>query len=186
MKTFINILNNVLAAAVGSVLVACSPVEVISTNQHADVDYAAYKTFNFLDVSFKNDSLASPERPEIQLLKQAIAREMGALGYRQDPDPDLWINIGIMVEQKVQTRETDIREAPLYIGQRRYSWKSEEVVLDRYEQGTVAVDIIDANRFERIWEGVATGTLSDNLQKMENRIDEAMERLFDRYPLQAH
>lgn len=166
---------------------ACSPpVEVVSTHKRADVDYASYKTFNFLDISFKNDSLADTNREEITLLKQAIAREMEALGYRQASDPDLWVNIGILVEEKTQTRETDIREAPLYIGQRRYRWQSEEVVVNRYQQGTVAVDIVDAARFERIWEGVATGALSENIQKLESRINTAISKLFEQYPLPAN
>ncbi len=166
------------------VLGACSsaPVEVVSALQLPDVDYNSYQTFNFLDVTLKNDSMADTNSEEIQLLKNAIAREMEQLGYNKEPDPDLWVNIGVMVEQKVQTRQTDIREAPIYIGQRRYHWEAEERIVRRYEQGTVSIDLIDAERRERIWEGVATGILTDNPRKLENRINAAMEQLFDRYP----
>ncbi|AHM59965.1 hypothetical protein D770_08510 [Flammeovirgaceae bacterium 311] len=166
------------------ILGACTsaPVEVVSALQQPGVDYTAYKTFNFLDVTLKNETMADANSQEIGLLKNAIAREMEALGYNMAPDPDLWVNIGIVVEQKVQTRQTDIREAPIYIGQRRYRWEAEERVVRRYEQGTVSIDIIDAERRERIWEGVATGIITDNQRRLEKRINEAMEQLFDRYP----
>ncbi len=165
-------------------LSACSsaPVEVVSALQLPDVDYTSYQTFNFLDVTLKNDSMADANSEAIQLLKNAITREMEQLGYSMAPDPDLWVNIGIVVEEKVQTRQTDIREAPVYIGQRRYHWEAEERIVRRYEQGTVSIDLIDAERRERVWEGVATGTLTDNPRRLENRINEAMEKLFNRYP----
>ena len=163
-------------------LFACSPVRVVSSEAKEDVDFASYSTFNFMDISLKNDSLDVASIPEIDQLKEAIASQMEALGYTQSESPDLWVNIGLIVEEKVQTRETNIRDAPIYIGQRRYHWESEEVVVGEYEQGTVTVDIIDAQANERIWEGVAAGTITDNAARMEARINEAMEILFNRYP----
>lgn len=138
-----------------------------------------------MDISFKNDSLDIESRPEIDMLKEAIVLQMEELGYKQSQNPDLWINIGVMVEEKTQTRQTNIRDAPIYIGQRRYHWESEEIIVDEYEQGTVTIDIIDAKANERIWEGIAAGTITDNEARMENRINDAMELLFNRYPNHA-
>ncbi len=164
---------------------SCSPVRVVSTEVKDDIDFASYSTFNFMDISMKNDSLNMEAVPEVDHLKAAIALQMEALGYTRSENPDLWVNIGLMVEEKVQTRETNIRDAPIYIGQRRYHWESEEVVVAEYELGTVTIDIIDAQANERIWEGVAAGTITDNDARMENRINDAMELLFNRYPNNA-
>lgn len=164
---------------------SCTPVRVISTQQEENVDYEDYQSFNFMDISFKNDSIEEGNDLAIKMLKEAIVREMEALGYARDEDPDLWINIGIVVAPKVQTRTTDFREAPVYIGQRRYHWESEEIVVDKYKEGTVSIDIIDAGEKARIWEGVAAGTLTDNLQKLEKRINKAMELLFNKFPLES-
>lgn len=161
---------------------ACTPVRVVSTDEKEDIDFASYETFNFLDISLKNDSLRQDALPEIQMLKDAIILQMGDLGYSLSDDPDLWVNIGIVVEEKVQTRQTTIQDAPIYIGQRRYHWESEEIVVDEYEEGMVTVDIIDADENERVWEGVAVGMLTENDQKMGKRINDAMELLFNRYP----
>lgn len=165
-----------------SVLFSCTPARVVSTQEKENIDYSLYKTFNFMDVSFRNDDVVNDEVQEYNLLKTAIAREMKDLGYTQADNPDLWINIGIVIEPKVQTRTTDIREAPVYIGQRRYHWESEEVVVNRYDEGTVSIDIVDADKNERIWEGIAAGTVTDNFEKLEKRINKAMELLFKKFP----
>ncbi|WP_366970479.1 DUF4136 domain-containing protein [Rhodocytophaga aerolata] len=124
----------------------CTPVKVVSTRKHPTVELQSYKTFNFMDIQVKNDSLTQLNHPGIQMLKEAIVRELSAKGFQQAQEPDLWVNIGIVTEDKVQTRKTDIREAPVYIGQRRYSWKSEEVEVARYKTGTVSVDLVDAEK----------------------------------------
>lgn len=163
-------------------LFSCAPVRVVSTQKKEGINYEGYKSFNFMDVSYRNDSMVNVDIEKFRLLKATIAKEMQDLGYVQAPHPNLWVNIGIVIEPKVQTRTTDIREAPIYIGQRRYHWESEEVVVGKYEEGTVSIDIIDADRNEQIWEGVAAGTITGNLKKLEKRINKAMELLFKKFP----
>jgi hypothetical protein len=161
----------------------CTPVRVVSTQQKPGVDFKSYQTYNFLDISLKNDSMVEVAGDGMALLKSAIDEQMQKRGYTKSARPDLWVNIGIVTEQKVQTRQTNFREAPRYIGQRRYSWKSQEVVVNTYEQGTVSVDIVDNKLNERVWEGVAQGTIPDNPSKLNKRIRKAMEKLFGKYPV---
>jgi hypothetical protein len=166
-----------------SILTFCTPVRVVSTQQKPDADFSVYRTYNFLDVSSASGQMLDEDSEGVNLLKKAIAEQMRSRGFEQAADPDLWVNIGIVTQQKVQTRQTDFREAPRYIGQRRYSWKSEEVVVNRYTQGTATVDIIDAKKNERLWEGVVEGTLSNNPNKLERRINTGIENLFDKFPV---
>lgn len=163
---------------------SCTPVRVVSTQAQEEISYKDYHTFNFmdLDIMLKNDSLSDAEGKGIHMLKSTISKEMEALGYSEAENPDLWVNIGIVVEPKTQTRTTDIREAPVYIGQRRYHWESEEVLVAQYEEGTVSIDIVDAKKEERIWEGVVAGTITDNPKKLEKRIHKAMALLFKKFP----
>lgn len=162
---------------------ACAPVRVVSTEAKEDVSYQNYQTYNFLDVDvdLKHDSLLTSDSDGIRMLKTAISREMEALGFKRSEQPDLWVNIGIVVEPRTQTRTTDITEAPLYIGQRRYHWESEEVVVAHYEEGTVSIDIVDAQKKERVWEGVVAGTVSKNELKLQKRVSKAMELLFKEF-----
>ncbi|GAB3238499.1 hypothetical protein GCM10027346_31200 [Hymenobacter seoulensis] len=169
--------------ALGVATAACSPVRVESTTQTPGVNFTAYKTYNFMDVSARNEAFFAGGALGVNELKQAVAREMESRGYQRADSPDLWVNIGVVTEQKVQTRETNIREAPRYIGQRRYHWQSQQVPVGTYQEGTATVDIVDAARNERIWQGVAASTLSKDPEKLASRINEGIATLFEKYPV---
>jgi hypothetical protein len=133
------------ALALGlSFLFSCVPVRVDYVDQDANADLSNYKTFAFYQTGLVNKTELEPYKENIEKLKMAIKKEMVAHGYRQENNPDILINIGLFIEEKVQTRETDIRDAPRYIGQRNYTWESEVVEVQRYKEGTVVVDLVDA------------------------------------------
>lgn len=163
-------------------LAACAAEQVQHTEQQPNVDFKAYKTYNFMDVTARNEAAFQGPGTGIETLKQAIAREMSRRGYQQSATPDLFVNIGVMTQDKVQTRETTIRDAPVYIGQRNYHWQSQDVVVGRYEEGTATVEIVDAARQELIWQGSVKSVLSPNPAKLTRRIDEAVAALFDKFP----
>ncbi|MCB2377530.1 DUF4136 domain-containing protein [Hymenobacter sp. BT635] len=162
---------------------ACSPVRVESTSQTPGVDFSAYKTYNFLDVTARNEDAFTAGGTGVEQLKQAVARELERRGYQRADAPDLWVNIGVVSRQKVQTRETNIQEAPIYIGQRRYKWQREQVPVRTYAEGTATVDIVDAARQERVWQGVAASALTDDPEKLAARINEGVATMFEQYPV---
>lgn len=156
----------------------CSPVRVISSSFSPNASTEDYQTFNFYDLEV---DAAEPElirEDRLNMLKEAVQKELNERGLEMSDQPDMWVNIGVMVEEKVQTRETDIREAPLYIGQRRYHWEREEVVVDEYRQGTVTIDLIDAEANEMIGQAVASGVIAEDDEKLRQRIDEGVEKVF--------
>jgi hypothetical protein len=108
---------------------------------------------------------------------------MSRRGYQQSENPDLWVNIGVVIIDKDQTRETTIREAPFYIGQRNYRWQSQEVKVGTYEEGTATVEVVDAARKELIWEGSVASILTADATKLTNRINSAIQTLFNKYPV---
>jgi hypothetical protein len=161
-----------LALSLG--LAACSTEQAVQTDQRSNVDFTAYKTYNFMDEITRNDSTA-------------VAREMESRGYQRAAQPDLWVNIGIITQQKAQTRETNYRfdGAPQYIGQRNYHWQAQDVVVGQYQQGTATVDIVDAARKEQLWQGTTTSILSKKTDKSDRQIDEAITAIFKKFPVPA-
>ena len=106
-------------------------------------------------------------------------------GYvQQTAQPDLLINIGLVVKEQVQTRQTDWRTdgAPRYMGQRNYTWKSEEIEVGRYREGTVTVHVVDAARKQMLWKGGAKGIIPDKQKQLPALAGEAMKELFSKYP----
>jgi hypothetical protein len=164
-------------------LAGCAAEQVQHTEQAPNVDFRAYKTFNFMDVTARNDAAFQGPGTGVATLKQAIAREMSRRGYQQSDAPDLWVNIGVVTQDKVQTRETTLRDAPIYLGQRNYHWQSQDVVVGHYEEGTATVEVVDAARKELIWQGAVNSILTPDAAKLTKRIDEAVAALFEKYPV---
>jgi hypothetical protein len=85
------------------------------------------------------------------------------------------------VKEKTQTRQTTINEAPLYIGQRRYQWRSQEVPVGTYQEGTVNLHIVDAQRNALIWD-VAISSVLNRQQVTPVQIGEAISKVFAKFP----
>ena len=142
---------------------------------------AQYQTYNFLE--FDSQVLVDIERrPEnVDYLKAAISRELEARGLAQADDPDLHVNIGVVVKEEVQTRETNVREDMRYLGQRNYTWQSQEVPVGTYNEGTVTIDLVDAAKNELVWEGKASSVILKNNKKMQKRIDSGVKKAFKKF-----
>ncbi|HEY4651311.1 MAG TPA: DUF4136 domain-containing protein [Pontibacter sp.] len=165
-------------------IVACSPVRVLDTEAEQGFSLSKYKTFDFYEVDASGDAL-EPNTPQLEYLKQEIVQQLQQRGLQQSTaSPELKVNLGIVVADKVQTRETSfIPDAPRYIGQRRYSWKSEEVVVDKYKQGTLSLHLVDNASNKLVWQGAAEGVLPErNTEKLQERITEGVQKLVQEIP----
>lgn len=165
-------------------LVACSPSIQVNTEPAPGFQLSDYSTFAFYEVEASGEGLTPTYRTQVQYLQQAIADQLQARGLTQTTsDPNLLINLGIVVTEEVQTRETDIRsDPPNYIGQRRYTWRSREVEVGRYREGTVSVHLVDNERNELVWRGRAEAILQRKQAKLQEQIVEAVEEMFQGIP----
>jgi uncharacterized lipoprotein len=177
-----------LAILMMGTLAACSSVKVSNTESAANTDFAKYKTFDFYKLTASGDTSSKGFDERVAVLKSAINAELSKRGYTQSSNnPELLVNIGIQVEEKAQTRETDWRTDGryTYIGQRNYSWKSEEIVTGYYKEGTVTVHLVDAAKNSMIWKGTVQDILPSKASKIEEVANKAMKSLFEKYPVPA-
>ncbi|MFP4090367.1 MAG: DUF4136 domain-containing protein [Cyclobacteriaceae bacterium] len=159
---------------------SCSTVNVVNLREAEGFELDTYQTYNFYQVSSEGEILSERYSQSIDYLKTSIAQELNEKGLaRVDENADLKVNIGVVVDEQVQTRRTDIREAPIYIGQRRYRWESKEVEVGRYQEGSVTVDLVDNQQNRLVWQGTVEGVIPQNRSKLNERIDEATDKLFD-------
>ena len=162
--------------------VACTPtVRIEKTEAAPGFSLANYKTFNFYEITSNTESTDPSYNNRINILKNAIQQELTAKGLTLTPtNPDLLVNIGVVTAEKVQTRQTTFREAPRYIGQRRYSWKSQEVEVGSYREGTVTVDLVDTDKNTMVWEGVAEAIIPRKEAQLQKTVNAGVAKLFAR------
>ncbi|MVN76557.1 DUF4136 domain-containing protein [Hymenobacter sp. HMF4947] len=173
----------VLALGLG----ACSAEQHTQTDSRPGVNLTQYKTYNFMDAVARNDSAFQNSSSNIFDVKRAVTRELAARGFQQSDKPDLWVNLGLVTQQRVQTRETNFRQdgAPYYIGQRNYHWQAGEVATGTYQDGTVTIELVDAARKELVWQGTTTSILSQTPSRAAKQIDKGVADVFARFPVPA-
>lgn len=162
---------------------ACMPVRVVDYQKNSETDLTQYKTYSYHAVE-EPDNKGIHFAENLVLLQKAIDVEMEKRGYTKlESGGDLLLNIGIVIAEVVQTRQTDLRtDGMQYMGQRNYHWESQEVEVDRYDEGTIAIDFIDMNKKVLVWKGTVAGTTTENRKKIEARINTAIENLFKKFP----
>lgn len=165
-------------------LTGCSSAKVMNVEKADAVEFQTYKTFDFYKIEASGDTASQKFAERIGKLEDAIALKMQRLGYLlSKTNPDLVINIGIAVSGKTQTRQTDFRtDAPRYIGQRRYSWKSEQVEVGSYREGTVVVHVVDRKENKMVWKGEVQDIIPEKESRLEKTIKKGVEKLFADYP----
>src|SRR5690348_2082241 len=98
-----NSLRLISLAMTALLLAGCASKPTIRSNVDPAANFAAYKTFAFLDeVSGKKtyDSFAST------YIKNAVVREMQARGVQKSDTPDLLVNIHVQTKDKVDVNQT--------------------------------------------------------------------------------
>lgn len=157
----------------------CSGITIKGVDKSDNFTIKNYKTFDFFKADASGDALSEHSKENLELLKTAIAKELQAKGLSQSSaDPDLLVNIGVVVLEKVQTRETRPGEYPTYMGTRNYSWERQEIEVGRYREGTVTVHLVEPEAKKMVWRGAAEGVLPSKQEKVPAMIDQGIKQLF--------
>lgn len=163
--------------------VACQSVRVVKQEAAEQFSLASYKTFDFYpEDNGAKDTLSQESILDMKILKKEVEQHLTARGLVKSPqEPDVWVNLGMVIVEKDQTRETIFgRDAPYYLGQRRYSWKSQEVKVGQYKEGTISLHLVDRRNNELGWQGEAETVIPKKPASSEERIKEGVAALFKR------
>ncbi|WP_026461754.1 DUF4136 domain-containing protein [Adhaeribacter aquaticus] len=163
-------------------LASCSTTYVKSVDSDNNFAISNYKTFNFYEISANGETANGKYNDRINILKNEVRQQLEAKGLTLDQtNPDLLVNIGVVTTEKVQTRETNIRtDGPFYMGQRRYTWRAQQVPVGKYKLGTVTIDLVDPKKNEMVWQGIAEGTVPKKDEKLQETVEEGLTKLFSR------
>lgn len=150
-------------------------------------DFSVYRTFGFPKET--GTDRGGYSTLVTSYLKSAMSSQMEARGYKYSEErPDLLVNF------YMNTRErTELRPSPNaslgygYYGY-RYGLYTAWPLYDQdrtvtYKVGTLNIDIVDAEKKQLVWEGVAEGRVSDEeLQNPKVAINAVVTELMRQYP----
>jgi len=159
---------------------SCSPIQVL--DQEYDTGFALnnYRTFDFYSIDTSSGPANSKAyNTSLAALKTEITQQLQKRGLQPGThNPDLLVNIGIVINEKVHTRQSAGGD-PHYMGQRHYTWESSQLELGQhYNQGTVTVHLVDRARNTLVWRGVVEGIVPDKPARLQRNVADAMEALF--------
>ncbi|RIV21552.1 DUF4136 domain-containing protein [Fibrisoma montanum] len=163
-------------------IASCSPYRIVRNQADSNASWSSYQTFAFVDTNRIEATPRDTYQAAMEQIKQAVTAELKRRGYQQTTDnPDLLVNLGAVVKEKTQTRQTTIYEAPIYVGQRRYSWRSQEVPVGTYQEGTVNLHVVDAQKNALIWDAAVSSVLNRRSVNPQ-QIGEAVGKVFEKFP----
>ena len=187
--------SNVIALAVTviflAVLSGCATSPTVHTDVDNSADFSEDRTYAFA-------SELGTDREGYSTLvtdhfKRAVSNELDARGYRYDAsNPDLIVNFNARI--RTQSDVVSTPEPALGAGYYGYryglytAWPlyAEDIDTVTYKVGTANVDVVDAERRQLVWEGVAEGELTEKaMNDMTGAINNVVAKLFEKYPATA-
>lgn len=166
-------------------LFSCASLSV-SYDYDKNADFNKYKTYAFDE---QVDQLNVNQLDKNRVIS-AIENEMSARGYTKSDSPDLLVGIHTRVEQEESATATTTGTG-MYGGPWRYGFgagfTTTNVDINKYNVGTLFINLIDNGSKEIVWQGRGTKTLAENVspEKKEERINAAVAAIFKKYPVPA-
>jgi hypothetical protein len=176
-NTYSFLIRPVLRLFILFMLVSCSAVKILSTNSDPSFSISNYKTFGFYRLD-ADTVVLSVYAKRIEWIKDEISKQLAAKGLTKSDNPDLYVNIGIIIEEKVQTRDANIRTDMHYMGQRNYTWSASPVEVSRYKEGTVTIELVDRSKNALMWNSVAQSVIEKKDETSKKNIAEATPKMF--------
>ena len=184
-----NVFKTMLLLAVLFVATSCSSVRV-ATDYDNNANFSNYKTFAF----FKNgiDKAEINDLDKRRILR-AIETELLAKGLTKSENPDILVSIFTKSNQRVDVYNNHWGYGgwgwggfgPWGMGGfygPGWGWGWNQPNVSTRTEGVLYVDLLDANKKELVWQGMGTGFLSRNMEQKEERIQEFVSKIMEKYP----
>jgi hypothetical protein len=178
----------VVLAALGT---ACSSVRT-QYDFDPGTDFSAWRTYAWYPSGTPPTGDPRLDNPLLHgRIEAAVNRTLGALGFEQvqDGTADFYVNYHLSTEQRLDVRSMN----RTYVGGPHgrhwggagwggVGWAGTGV--DRYEEGTLVIDLIDVSVRRLVWRGSGARRLSRDPQpdRLTKRVNEAVDEILSQFP----
>ena len=175
-----------MALGLAVVMAGCASGPTIIANAAPDFSVANYRTFGFAQ-PLSSDRGGARTLISTHMIN-ATTSQLEAAGLRlDDNNPDLLVNFIVSTRETISTRPSS--SVSMHHGRGRYStWPAYSMSMSTTEivqrtEGTLAVDIIDRAANQLVWEGAASGRVTDRArQNLEESVNTAIRDIFAQFP----
>jgi hypothetical protein len=168
-------------------ITSCASVSVSSDYDKA-TDFSQFKTYAFYKKGIDKVEISDLDKRRIL---RAVEAQMDAKGFTKSEEPDLLVSIFTKSREKIDVYNNNYYGwYPWYYGYGFYGGGFGPGMGFGYNnvykstEGTLFIDLIDANKKELVWQGMGSGVLSSskNVDKKEARINEFVAQIMTVYP----
>lgn len=175
---FLKITPILLLAAM--LFTSCSSVRVAS-DYDREANFNSYQTFAFFKPGIDRAEISDLDKKRIL---RAIEAEMQAKGFTKSDDPDLLVSIFTKTNENINIYQNNMMGWGYGWGWHPWYWGSGYNTVNRTSEGTLYIDLIDAEDKELVWQGMGTAALAEKVDKKQERINEIVNKILEKYPPQ--
>ena len=153
------------------ILPAVASAQKVTVDADPSATFSAYRTYAW------TAGTPSPNPLGEDRIHASVDQQLAAKGFTMAANPDVY------VATQVVTREQKELVASGFGGGWGFGGYGTASV-ETYVQGTLVVDVYDAQTKKLVWRAKATDTASDKPEKNTAKINKALAKMFERYPPQ--
>ena len=166
-------------------LAGCAGAKV-NTQYDPNAPFKSYKTYAWLATQPGAEQAAAVRDPAArQLIVNAVDREMAKKGFTRttpDANPDLFVSVIGWAQQRVEVTNYGYTYGGAYVyGAYGPGYVAPIAEVNQYTDGTLIVDLVDAQSRKLVWRGTASDTVTSPAH-IQATIDDATRKLFEAYP----
>ena len=181
-----------LLVLTAALLSGCESAVQVRSDSAPGVNLSQYQTYDF----FSQMGIEGSNYSSLLGLhfRDAINSEMTARGYRQSDNPQLRVNVSIGAREKIRVNTyNDPYVYGGHYGYRRYGYYGSpwhhggsRTTVRQYTEANVFIDLVDSSEHKLVWQGVATFTVTDKMQKqLRETVRSTVNSVFTQFPVPA-
>ena len=187
----LKIISRLILILSASAFAGCASGPDIMSDHDPSANFGAYNTYNFVEGA--GPDYGNYESFFTKYVIEAVTIEMEKRGYTKSNDPDLMVNFGAILDDKIDVRTSSAPMTGGYYGYRRGAYGAwggygygTETHVSEYTEGTFNIDIIDNRRHQLVWEAVGIGRITDKKREnLEETVKTGVPNYFAHYPFVA-
>jgi len=158
---------------------SCSSVRVAS-DYDREVNFEQYSSYAFFKPGIDKAEISDLDKKRIL---RAIEAEMQRKGFtKSSDDPDLLVSIFTKTNENINIYQNNMMGWGYGWGWHPWYWGSGFNTVNRTSEGTLYIDLIDADGKELVWQGMGTAALASDVNKKQKRINEIVTEILEKYP----